>query len=55
MNENDMARYFWRTGQRWNGENRPLRRSTGLRLPGRTILLLLLSFLVTLAVLVALR
>ena len=24
MNENDMDRYYWKTGQRWGGDNRPV-------------------------------
>jgi len=26
VNENDMHRYYWRTGQRWSGDYRPLPR-----------------------------
>ena len=25
MNQNDMDRYFWRTDQRWSGQDRPFK------------------------------
>ena len=56
MNENDMDRYFWRTGLRWSGDNRPVpesfRKSTAR---DRVVVVLFLSFIVTLIGLVLLR
>lgn len=43
MNQNDMDRYFWRTGQRWSGDSRLLRELQGPRLK-RTGLALFLLF-----------
>jgi hypothetical protein len=58
MNQNDMDRYFWRTGQRWSGDDRP----EELPLPVekrrariRTIWFLFLAFLVTVVMLFLLR
>jgi hypothetical protein len=48
MNQNDMDRYFWRTGQRWSSDNRP---TPPLRIPKRTVLLVFVAFLVTVAML----
>jgi hypothetical protein len=31
MNENDVDRYFWRTGQRWSGDDRPVRAACKLK------------------------
>ena len=57
MNENDMDRYFWRTGQRWSGDDdlpfkmdRPERKRAN-----RTILILSATFAVTFAILLLLR
>lgn len=48
MNENDMERYFWRTGQRWSGEYRSREQLIkGVKLPRKTVILLFLVFLVT--------
>jgi hypothetical protein len=56
MNQNDMDRYFWRTGQRWSGDDRLVRRSSqGARLRSREVLFLGLAFIVTLVGLVVLR
>jgi hypothetical protein len=56
MNENDMDRYFWRTGQRWSGDGRPVPRSfRGSATRGRAIIFLGISFVVTLVALVLLR
>ena len=56
MNQNDMDRYSWRTGQRWSGDNR-LHPATaaGWRLSSKATLLLLVAFVATLAVLLAHR
>ena len=50
MNQNDMDRYYWRTGQRWDGDDRRIR-----RLRGREIFFLFVAFLVTLVALVLMR
>jgi hypothetical protein len=58
MNENDMDRYFWRTGQRWSGDNRPTRaglHDDRVSLRGRRIWFLLVAFIVTLVLLFLLR
>jgi hypothetical protein len=44
MNQNDMDRYYWRTGQRWSGDHRP---PTRLRITGREIAWLAIAFLVS--------
>lgn len=48
MNQNDMDRYFWRTGRRWSGDDR-LRygRTVGRRISKKMILLLLVAFIGT--------
>jgi hypothetical protein len=53
MNENDMDRYFWRTGQRWSGDDRRIKASrTGLTtLSNRMILFLVVGFALTVAAL----
>jgi hypothetical protein len=53
MNQNDMDRYYWRTGQRWSGDNRL--GVVRLRLSGRKILLLAAAFAVTEIALLLLR
>ena len=58
MNQNDMDRYYWQTGQRWSGDPRAaedLLRHKFCRLRGRTIGLLLVAFIVTVACLFLLR
>jgi hypothetical protein len=56
MNQNDLDRYFWRTGQRWSGDDRPRRKSSRRsKLHSREILFLCLVFIATLAGLVLLR
>ena len=48
MNDNDMQRYYWRTGQRWSGGRDPFRRPKSKRMPRkRAILLLVTAFVVT--------
>lgn len=48
MNQNDMNRYFWRTGQRWSGDVRALKTSKGGRsVTNRAILLLFAAFAAT--------
>jgi hypothetical protein len=49
MNENDMERYYWRTGQRWGGENRSEAELRGpvVKLPRWTVALLAVSFIAT--------
>jgi hypothetical protein len=47
-------RYYWRTGQRWSGDYRPLRWRIGQRM-GRTLLLLLAAYVVTAAILFLMR
>lgn len=44
MNQNDMDRYYWRTGQRWSGDHRP---PTRVKITGREIALLAIAFLVS--------
>jgi hypothetical protein len=53
MNQNDMDRYFWRTGQRWSGDDRPNKK--GWRLTSREIVLLVVIFCVTFAMLFLVR
>jgi len=56
MNENDMDRYFWRSGRRWSGDDRPesefYRKS---KVPGPAIVFVFLSFIATLVGLVLSR
>lgn len=48
MNQNDMDRYFWRTGQRWSGDDRARKtRTHDRKLANGTILLLFAAFAVT--------
>jgi hypothetical protein len=51
MNDNDMDRYYWRTGQRWSGDDRHL----PLKISKRAILLLYAAFAVTVAMLYLMR
>jgi hypothetical protein len=56
MNENDMDRYFWRSGRRWSGDDRPeseFHRKS--KVPGRAIVFVSLSFIATLVGLVLSR
>ena len=55
MNENDMDRYFWRTGRRWSGDNRPPESFRKSKAYGRVIVVVFVSFIVTLVGLVLLR
>jgi len=56
MNQNDMDRYFWRTGQRWSGDSRCRNELSGkVRLPRRTVFLILLSSLITLLMLLYMK
>jgi hypothetical protein len=56
MNENDMDRYKWRTGQRWSGDNRPSIESFHrLKSPGRAIFLVCIALIVTLVALILTR
>ena len=52
MNQNDMDRYYWRTGQRWSGDHRP---PAKLRISGRAVALVAILLLVTLVGLILLR
>lgn len=47
MNQNDMDRYSWRTGQRWSGDDRRDRRAAGRLVSNRMILFLLAIFVAT--------
>jgi hypothetical protein len=48
MNQNDMDRYFWRTGQYWSGDSRAFKPSRNRRsLSHRAILCLLVAFAAT--------
>ncbi len=47
MNQNDMDRHIWRTGQRWSGDDRRDTRVTGRLLSNKMILLLLAAFIAT--------
>jgi hypothetical protein len=48
MNQNDMDRYFWRTGQRWSADCNPFQtRRRGKHMSRAVILLLLASFATT--------
>ena len=50
MNQNDMERYYWRTGQRWSGDDRPFKMPrAGLKVAKGTIFLLYAVFVVTAA------
>jgi hypothetical protein len=52
MNQNDMDRYFWRTGQQWSGDGRPTPKSfRGSKTRGPAIIFLFLSFVATLVAL----
>jgi hypothetical protein len=56
MNQNDMDRYFWRTGHRWSGDWRP--RSMLLKqvfIPRRALFFIALFFVVPLVMLLPLR
>jgi hypothetical protein len=53
MNQNDMDRYFWRTGQRRSGDDRPNKK--GRRLTSREIVLLAAVFCVTVVMLLLVR
>jgi hypothetical protein len=56
MNQNDMDRYFWRTGQRWSGDDRPFKtQRAGRKSANRTILLLSAAIAVTVVMLFLLR
>jgi hypothetical protein len=50
MNENEMDRYFWRTGQRWSADYRPHTWRLGPRVL-RALFLLFAAYLVTAAIL----
>jgi hypothetical protein len=50
MNENEMDRYFWRTGQRWSADYRPHTWRLGPRVL-RAFFLLFAAYLVTAAIL----
>ncbi|SPE32793.1 hypothetical protein SBA6_210046 [Candidatus Sulfopaludibacter sp. SbA6] len=52
MNQNGMDRYFWRTGQRWSGDDRPFKTHTAGRRRANRMLLFLYA---ALAVIVGLR
>jgi hypothetical protein len=56
MNQNDMERYFWRTGQRWNGDRqafmKPSRRRKAVN---ETILFLFVALAVTTVLLLLIR
>ena len=54
MNENDMDRYYWRTGHRWSGDSRPFKWHFGRRVL-RTLLFLLAAYVVTGAILFLMR
>ena len=54
MNENDMDRYYWRTGHRWSGDSRPIRWRMGPRVRGG-ILFLFAAYVVTAAILFLMR
>ena len=56
MNENDIDRYFWRTGQRWSGDSRSTTRAVrGPRTHSRMIVVVGLSFIATVVGLLLLR
>jgi hypothetical protein len=56
MNQNDMERYFWRTGQRWGAGGRGFQaRWRPRKASNRAIFLLFAAFSVTVAMLLALR
>src|ERR1700722_9727442 len=53
MNQNDMDRYFWRTGHRWSGDFRsPSTRFPRAAMSRWAVLLLGASFLITVVVLI---
>ena len=52
MNQNDMDRYFWRTGQHWSGDDRLFKRPRrGPELVSWVIVLLFAAFAPTVAML----
>ena len=53
MNQNDMDRYYWRTGQRWSGDLGP--RWPRIPLAGRIVAVLALAFAVTQIALLLMR
>jgi hypothetical protein len=56
MNQNDMDRYLWRTGQQWSGDDRTSPESfRGLKSHGRAIFFVALGFILTLVGLVLMR
>ena len=56
MNQNDMDRYLWRTGQRWSGDDRTATESfRGSKTHGRAIFIVCLAFIVTVVGLVLMR
>jgi hypothetical protein len=57
MNQNDMDRYFWRTGQRWSGDDRRIKapRKRLTTLSSRTTLFLLGGVAVMIVVLLSQR
>jgi hypothetical protein len=56
MNENEMDRYFWRSGRRWSSDVRPEPKSyRRAKAPGRVIVFLFLSFIAAVVGLVLMR
>jgi len=53
MNENDMDRYYWRTGRRWGADERSESelRGPAVQLSRWTVILLAVSFIATTAAL----
>jgi hypothetical protein len=51
MNDNDMDRYYWRTGLRWSGDDR----HRPFSISKRAILLLIAAFAATQALLFLMR
>lgn len=58
MNENVMDRYFWKTGERWSSDNRPvdhirnpLRYGPFRKLRWRSVFWLMVAYLISMALL----
>lgn len=49
MNQNDMDRYYWRTGQRWSADNRRVEKPGTRRIRGNRVLYLLYGALAIIA------
>jgi len=53
MNQNQMDRYYWRTGQRWSADDRPEERWRGVT--KRAIVFLAIAYVVTVVMMYVIR